>query len=177
MRGSSAPCATLPKASKHAAVAAPVDVVCPQCTTLFSAEPGRIARCPGCGYTGGQVPGMADVQTYQPEERFLPDEIDPSDEDDEEEDEGEREQPKETSRVALTALIIGLSSTLIPLFAGPVAIGFGIGGIVQVSRNKETMSGKGLAITGMVFGALTTVVWFLLLVTLFAGAGRLVTGQ
>lgn len=153
-----------------------VDVVCPQCTTIVRAQPGAYANCPNCGYAGGSVPGDNEVQVFTPPHEFLPSDPFPQ-EKDQDEDEGEQAPPKETSRVALTAMILGFSSIIIPIFASPVAVGFGIAGLVHVGKNPDEFKGKGLAIIGIVFGVLTSIVWVVILVSLFAVGGRLTTGR
>lgn len=149
------------------------EVVCPQCTSMFQADPGAFANCPHCRYSGGSVPGPDQVQSFAPPDDFLPSNLYPDEEEDE--DDEEVEKPKETSRVALMAMILGFTGIVIP-FAPPVAIGFGIGGLVHVSKNADELKGKGLAVIGIVFGVLTSIAWFLLLISLFAIGGRLARG-
>lgn len=151
-----------------------VDVVCPQCTTVVRAQAGAYASCPHCGYSGGSVPGPHQVQVFSPREEFLPSNPFPEEEDEEEE---EKAPPKETSRVALTGMVLGFASILIPIFASPVAVGFSIAGIVHVNKDPENLRGKGLAVIGLVFGVLTSIVWTIILVMLFAAGGRLVRGM
>ncbi len=146
-----------------------MEVVCPQCTSIVRAEPGTIARCGHCGYSGGSVPGAHEVQVFSPPKQFLPSDPFPEDKDEEEEEETTK---KETSHIARTALILGFAG--IPLFlAGPVAVGFGIAGMVHVNQDPEHRKGKALAIIGLMFGFLSSIVWTLLIVGLFAGAGTL----
>ncbi len=148
-----------------------VDVVCPQCTTIVRASAGTYARCPNCGYSGGSVPEPHQVQVFAPPHEFLPSNPLPQEEDEED----EAQAPKETSRVALTALILGLTGVIIP-FAPPVAIGFGIAGLVHVNKNPETMQGKGLATIGLVFGVLTMTAWFIVMVMTTAAIGSMLPG-
>ncbi len=103
---------------------------------------------------------------------FLPSDPFPKEE---EEDEEEKEAPKETSRVALTALILGLTGVIIP-FAPPVAIGFGIGGIVHTNKHPDEFKGKGLAVVGLVFGVLTMTAWFIIIVSGLAAIGSFLPG-
>ncbi len=128
-----------------------------------------MARCSNCGYSGGSVPGHQEVQTFAPPTEFLPSNPYP---DDKEDDDEEQEAPKETSHIARAAMILGFAG--IPLFlAGPVAIGFGIAGIIHVNADLEHRKGKGLAIIGLVFGFLSSLIWLIVVVGLFAGAGTL----
>ncbi len=149
-----------------------VDVVCPQCTSVVRADPGSYARCAKCGYSGGSVPTNDQVQVFSAPHAFLP--SDPFPQEEEEDDLEEKAPVKETSRVALTALILGLAGIL-PV-APPVAIGFGIAGIVHVNNHSEEFKGKGLAVIGLVFGVLFMTVWFIVIVSGLAAIGSLLPG-
>lgn len=108
------------------------------------------------------------MQHFAPPKQFLPSDPFPE----EEEEEEEERTKKETSHIARTALILGFAG--IPLFlAGPVAVAFGIAGIVHVNKDPEALKGKPLAIIGLMFGFLSSIIWTLLIVGLFAGAGTL----
>jgi hypothetical protein len=65
-------------------------------------------------------------------------------------------EKKRTSRLALTVLVLGILS-LIPLFGAlfyiPTII-IGIIALILISKNKETLKGKNLAITGISLGSL-----------------------
>ena len=72
-----------------------------------------------------------------------------------------------TSKLALWSVILGLVSVVLPCLLSIPAIILGILGLVQIARNPQTLRGKGMAVTGLVAGGLTTVegvVLFILLV-------------
>lgn len=140
---------------------------------MFQADPGAFADCPHCSYSGGSVPGPDQVQSFAPPDDFLPSNLYPDEEEDDEEEDAEK--PKETSRVALMALVLGFTGIVIP-FAPPVAIGFGIGGLVHVGKNPDELKGRGLAVIGIVFGVLTSIAWFLIFIFAFAAIGKGVRG-
>ncbi|MFH1360959.1 MAG: DUF4190 domain-containing protein [Candidatus Omnitrophota bacterium] len=67
------------------------------------------------------------------------------------------ELQKKTLGLAIASLVCGLFF-LIPLLGmllGIIAIILGIIALVQISKNKETLKGNGLAITGIVLGAIS----------------------
>lgn len=69
-------------------------------------------------------------------------------------------QKKKTIGLAIASLGLGLF-ILVPLLGmlcGFIAIVFGIIALVQISKNKETLKGKGLAITGIVLGVIGIIV-------------------
>lgn len=71
-----------------------------------------------------------------------------------------------TDGVSIAALVTGV------LLLGPVALGLGIAGIVRTKGGRRT--GRGLAITGVVLGGLSTIFWALVAagITLFATSGE-----
>ncbi|MBC7290107.1 MAG: DUF4190 domain-containing protein [Actinotalea sp.] len=74
--------------------------------------------------------------------------------------------PPRTNPLAVTALVVGILGLLVfPLVLSPVALVLGIVGVLQVRRTGE--QGTGLAVAGIVLGAVGTLV-SLALVALFA---------
>lgn len=72
---------------------------------------------------------------------------------------------RSTNGLAVAALVVGVIGFVVFAFSGPVALGLGIAALVQIRRTGD--DGKGLAVAGVVLGALQTV--FLLVVgALFA---------
>ncbi|WP_327639481.1 DUF4190 domain-containing protein [Kribbella sp. NBC_00482] len=70
-----------------------------------------------------------------------------------------------TNGLATAALVTGLGGFVIGVSA-PVAIGLGIAALVQISRRPQ--EGKGMAIAGLVMGALVTLGYTLLIVLVIA---------
>lgn len=60
------------------------------------------------------------------------------------------------SSVALSALIVGLISLVVPVLGGVVAVILAIIGLVQISRSNGAQTGNGLAVAGLILGLLTT---------------------
>jgi prepilin-type processing-associated H-X9-DG protein len=71
-----------------------------------------------------------------------------------------------TSGMAIAALILGIGSFCVPLLLGLPAIVLGILGLVAVSKGQGRVSGRGMAISGIILGTLTT--FILLPVAYFA---------
>ena len=61
--------------------------------------------------------------------------------------------PTATSGMATTSLVLGLASVVCGCFTGLPALIFGILAINQIGKSGGTLGGKGLAIAGMVLGA------------------------
>lgn len=85
----------------------------------------------------------------------------------------------ETSRSAIAALVLGLAFFVPP--AGIVAIMFGLIGLGQIKESKTRddkpdLKGKGMAITGIVLGAIFQAAWFILVIMALAGVGNLLEG-
>ncbi len=83
--------------------------------------------------------------------------------------------PEETNRSAVTALVLGLCFFVPP--AGLFALMFGVIGLGQIRDSKERedqpdQKGKGLAIAGIVLGAIFQLVWFALIIGLMAFGAR-----
>ncbi|TCC58137.1 DUF4190 domain-containing protein [Kribbella pittospori] len=70
-----------------------------------------------------------------------------------------------TNSLATAALVTGLGSIVFSI-AAPVAVGLGIGALVQIKKRRQ--SGTGLAITGIVVGGLITIFWVGLIVVMIA---------
>ncbi|TCC52412.1 DUF4190 domain-containing protein [Kribbella capetownensis] len=70
-----------------------------------------------------------------------------------------------TNSLATAALVTGLGSIVFSI-AAPVAVGLGIGALVQIKKRRQ--SGTGLAITGIVVGGLVTIFWLGLIVVMIA---------
>ncbi len=68
-----------------------------------------------------------------------------------------------TSGVATTSLIFGLLSFCLPIVGGLVAIGCGVGALVEIGRSQGRKRGQGFAIAGMAMGILSLMVVPLLL--------------
>ena len=64
-----------------------------------------------------------------------------------------------TSGLAVTSLVLGLLSWVLPIIGGLMAIGFGVGGLFAVRGSKGRLTGNGLAATGLILGVLSSAVW------------------
>jgi hypothetical protein len=62
-----------------------------------------------------------------------------------------------TSGKAITSLVLGIASFCLPVLLGIPAIILGFLGLSDVRREPERVGGKGLALTGMILGVLSTV--------------------
>ena len=154
----------------------PIRFTCSCGQQLQTAEEhaGRTVRCPTCG-KDNTVPDL--LQAVLPVEAVLPSPNPPeaveTDErhikpaptvrprsrdrnhawDDDEAD--ERPVPAQgTSGKAIAALVLGLMSFCAVIFTGIPAIIFGILGLNDISKSRGRLKGKGMAITGIVLGAL-----------------------
>ena len=67
--------------------------------------------------------------------------------------------PGRTSGVAIASLVLGFVGFCVPLVGGLVAVILGIVGIAVTG--KPSVKGRGLAITGLILGLLTTALWTL----------------
>ncbi|GAB2630324.1 DUF4190 domain-containing protein [Kribbella swartbergensis] len=72
---------------------------------------------------------------------------------------------KGTNGLAIASLVTGIGSLCIG-FAAPVAVGLGIGALVQIKKRQD--DGKGMAIAGLVLGGLCTLGWGIYLAVMFA---------
>lgn len=73
---------------------------------------------------------------------------------------GYGEPPRRANGMAMAALACGVGGIFVGVTA-PVAIGLGIASLVQISRRGQ--AGKGMAIAGLVIGALVTIGYSLLI--------------
>jgi hypothetical protein len=79
--------------------------------------------------------------------------------------------PQRTSGKAIAALVLGIVSMCVPyvgIVTGVIAIVFGVLGMKEVDRDPQTVKGKGMAITGLVLGAVALVLY--IIVIIFFGA-------
>jgi hypothetical protein len=121
---------------------------------------GRRARCPDCGRELIiPSPGPTSDVPLEPKQAT--------------DDEFASPGPyaTKTSGKAITSLVLGLLSFICTIFTGIPAIIFGVLGLGDINRSKGRVQGKGLAITGIVLGGISsTVVPILILVALLVPA-------
>lgn len=91
------------------------------------------------------LPGAASGQTYPQQGQWVP--------------------SGRTNGLAIAALVCGLAG-FVTWISAPVGIGLGIAALVQIKRRGD--SGKGMAIAGIVSGALVTI-GILLLIAMYLG--------
>jgi hypothetical protein len=72
--------------------------------------------------------------------------------------------PAKTNGLATTSLVLGITSFIFSLFTGVPAIICGSIALSQIKQNNE--SGRGMAITGIVLGAVTFVLPVIVIVVL-----------
>jgi hypothetical protein len=83
-----------------------------------------------------------------------------------------------TSGKAIAALVLGIVSMCVPyvgLVTGIIAIIFGVLGMKEVDRDPQNVKGKGMAIAGLVLGAVALLLY--LIVILFFGAFLMSFGE
>jgi len=109
---------------------------------------GRLTQCPSCAkeFAVPSTSAAEETAGRSHEERDL--------------DRGQAPRPSRKSGRALTALILGIASVPFLLFAGIPAIIFGILGIRDVTQGRGRVDGIGMAITGIVLGAVGTLLTF-----------------
>jgi prepilin-type processing-associated H-X9-DG protein len=79
--------------------------------------------------------------------------------------------PTQTSGKAIASLVLGLCSFVACFFTGLPALFLGIFALNDINDPKKHVSGKGMAISGIVLGGLTTFVWLpLILIALLLPA-------
>jgi hypothetical protein len=66
--------------------------------------------------------------------------------------------PPRTSRKAITSLVLGIASFLCNLFTGIPAILFGAFALNDINQSRGQLTGRGMAITGIVTGSIGTVI-------------------
>jgi hypothetical protein len=97
---------------------------------------GRRARCPAC-----QRELIVPKPEVLPDSEFVAlDEL----------------APRRTSGKAVASLILGLLSFVACVFTGVPAIFLGISGLSDIENAKKRVKGKGMAITGIVLGGLSS---------------------
>ena len=119
---------------------------------------GRQVRCPSCG----QVQTIPGGITASPAERGAP--IQPEttrnrlafDGDDDDMVDG---TPTTTSRKAIWSLMLGIGSFVCSIFTGIPAIILGALAVRDITRSRGRMAGNGLAIAGIVMGALGVILF------------------
>lgn len=80
--------------------------------------------------------------------------------------------PKKTNTLAIVSIISGgLGLICFGILGGIVALVTGIIGLRQINADPEHQSGKGIAIAGIVLGAISTIATVLFLVVFFASGG------
>lgn len=126
---------------------------CPQCNTVIEKPASGAPVCPSCGY--GAAPG---ARTAAPMAAPAPAAWTPASGTPafSEVPTGMPMQQRMSGK-AIAALVLGISALCIPfvgLITGILAVVFGILAIKEVDANPQAIKGKGMAITGIVLGAL-----------------------
>lgn len=67
---------------------------------------------------------------------------------------GKPVKPEITSKKAITSLLFGIVSIVFAFLTGIIAIVFGIAALLDITQQGSRLKGKGIAITGIVLGAL-----------------------
>jgi hypothetical protein len=77
-----------------------------------------------------------------------------------------------TSGMAVTSMVLGIVSMLVPcvgLVTGILAVIFGGAGLSQINRSRGRLSGKGMAVTGLVTGVITLSLYLTYVILVLAG--------
>jgi hypothetical protein len=111
---------------------------------------GRRARCPSC-----QREFIVPEPTSAPELQFGP---------------LQDFSPPKTTGKAIASALLGISSVFACLFTGLPAILFGILALADIANPRKHVRGTGLAITGILLGSFTSLIWLFL--PPWSGAGR-----
>src|SRR5262245_49312472 len=101
---------------------------------VADAAAGQRASCPACG----RVHRVGDDEEFQDVEAG----------------------PKGTSRKAVASLVLGLLSFLCTILTGLPAIILGIVSLRDIERSYGRLTGRGLAITGIITGSIGTLITF-----------------
>ena len=130
---------------------------CPCGKALHAREEyvGQTTRCPQCG-TDLAIPSESGVQAAAPPPpRDWPDER-PRPGPGRRYDRAwaDRQRPPATSGMAVASMVLGLASLACSLFTAIPALILGALGIRAINRSEGRLQGKGLAVTGLVTGAL-----------------------
>ena len=176
-----------------------IEVRCPSCGTLVRAPDdaeGKIGRCPKCHErfritAPGQRPAPSPAPRYEPPAQAIPQpEYRPPVQQPPPSPAmyGPAPQPPapqvvqqfvmqgapaRTSALAVWSMVLGLVSLLLCGFLGPLAFIFGIAGVSAINRSRGHLTGKGMAITGIILGALELVPLVFILILFFAGVAAL----
>jgi hypothetical protein len=149
---------------------------CGQRLQAHSEDVGNLMRCPACGQETTVPDSAVERVTAEPpfpaggstrrrprEDRF--DEFD------------EPPRGEGTSGKAKAAIVFGLLSFCLSIFAGVPAIVLGIMSLNDISRSRGRLGGRGAAIVGIVLGALGTVlIGPALLIALLLGSVQKIRG-
>jgi prepilin-type processing-associated H-X9-DG protein len=119
----------------------PVTCTCGRQFLATDADAGHAARCPDCGRDvmvprPGAPASVAATATSAP---------------------GAVLGPPQTSGKALASLILGISSFFCSIVTGIPAVVLGILGLREIDRSGGQRTGKGLAMTGLILGAISCV--------------------
>lgn len=121
---------------------------CPQCATVFQPASGEAPRCPGCGYsTQATTPSFSQGGGYAitapPGQQAAPSP-----------QTFQNVGATKTNGMAVAALVLGIIGIpmMLMVLPGLLALIFGIVGVQQTSSKGQ--AGKGMAITGIVLGAI-----------------------
>lgn len=127
---------------------------CPHCSMTIAGEPGMLARCPTCGYEA-QVPGArAPVQNRTfaaPPGQPAPWQPAPV-----------QVQPTTTNGLATASLILGILGFF--LYGIPSIVGLILGLVALKQIKDHGQAGRGLAITGIVLGAIMLALGLMILI-------------
>jgi Protein of unknown function (DUF1559)/Domain of unknown function (DUF4190) len=123
---------------------------------------GQPTRCPGCGLetvipratvpappAAAPTPPMDQIQVEKPRRRRAAARQIEGDED-------EPPRPGRTSTLAIVSLVLGLLSVGCSMFTAVPAVIFGLLGLREINRGEGRVSGRGLAIAGIVAGIVGT---------------------
>ena len=135
-------------------------VFCPNCGTQTAGLPGGRASCAACASTF-DVPGDAGPRAAPAPEAPRPPPADYS-------APGAQvfapstpaaiglRKGAKTNTLAIVSLVAGIICC-VPFISPGIAVGCGIGALKQIDGSNGVETGRGLAITGIIFGALTTI--------------------
>jgi hypothetical protein len=133
---------------------------------------GRSIRCPQCD-AEVTIPELPPEEYADPTPARRPRPAKRRHDYDEEfEDEGEERSPSKASGKAIASLVCGILSFIVPCLPPIPAIILGILGLGDVRRGRGRVSGQGLAIAGIILGALALVAS--LVASPFVAAGLLI---
>jgi hypothetical protein len=141
-------------------------VFCPNCGTQNAGLPGARASCSACGSTfdvpndGPKQAPVAEAPKPPPSsfsapgaQVFTPNPLPAA----------PRRIGAKTNTLAILSLVAGIICC-VPMVSPAVAIGCGIGAMKQINASPSTESGRGVAIAGIILGALTSLLHVLWLI-------------